>query len=154
MAADAIPVVFDCTVFAQALINPRGPAGRCFTAAQQGKLILFVSEYVLNEVRELPSKLPVRMGVSAERVEALIADALKYARLMPQVAATFIYPRDPDDAHYVDLAVETGAMLVVSRDRDLLDLMLDRNAEGRALRQKHPMFRVVAPPELLVEVEA
>jgi predicted nucleic acid-binding protein len=72
--ATPIPVVFDCTVFAQALINPKGPAGACLSAAQQNRLRLFISNYVIQEIRELPTKLPPRLGVTDERIEALIID--------------------------------------------------------------------------------
>ena len=144
-----IPVVFDCTVLAQALMNPRGPAGACLSAAQRGQVKLFVSDYVLQEVRELPDKLPVRLGATLESVESLIQDLAKYAEFVASVPAGFVYPRDQDDAHYVDLAIACGAYLIASRDNDLLDLMNDSNAEGWALRARYPMFRVITPPALL-----
>ena len=59
------------------------------------------------------------------------------------------YTRDPDDAHYVNLAITCEAMLVVSRDQDLLDLMHDSNADGRMLRAQYPEFCVLTPPEFL-----
>lgn len=144
-----IPAVFDCTLFAQALINPRGPAGEALGAAQQRRVRLFISEVVLQEIRELPDKLPVRLRVTSERVEGLIADLAKYAEPVQDVPQDFQYPRDPDDAHYVNLAICTGALLVVSRDRDLLDLMKDENEQGRELRARYPSFNVVSPPGFL-----
>ena len=130
------PAVYDCNVFAQSLINPRGPAGACVAAAQAGEVIVFVRDYVLLEIRELPAKLPARLSVTAERVEHLIVDIARYARLVTNVPSVFTYPRDPDDAHYVDLAIATGSNLIVSRDRDLLDLMNNANAEGTFLRSR------------------
>src|SRR5687768_14934105 len=95
------PVVFDCNVFAQALINPRGPAGRCLLLAQQGRVRLFLSDFILNELRELPAKLPVKLGVTLDRVEALIVDLAKYAEPVAKVPSLFTYARDPDHALYV-----------------------------------------------------
>ena len=45
-------VVFDCNIYFQALISPNGPAGACLTAAQQGRLQLFVTEHVIQELTE------------------------------------------------------------------------------------------------------
>src|SRR5438067_2177263 len=46
-------------------------------------------------------------------------------------------------------AIACGGMLVVSRDKDLLDLMSDSNAEGKSLRINYPSFQVLTPPEFL-----
>jgi predicted nucleic acid-binding protein len=69
------------------------------------------------------------------------------------VPTAFEYPRDPDDAPYINLAIATGANLIVSRDRDLLDLMQPGSADGTRLRADHPTFRVLTPPQLLQQVE-
>jgi putative PIN family toxin of toxin-antitoxin system len=48
------------------------------------------------------------------------------AILLAQVSNDFRYPRDPDDEAVINLAIEAGARYLVSRDKDLLDLMNDR----------------------------
>jgi predicted nucleic acid-binding protein len=57
MAEAPQKVVFDCPVFAQALINAKGPGAACVTHARDGHLTLFVSDYVLQEIRELPGSV-------------------------------------------------------------------------------------------------
>jgi predicted nucleic acid-binding protein len=59
-----LPAVFDCTVLVQALVNPEGPAGACLVAAQEGRVRLFVSDFVIREIHELPQKLRARLGVT------------------------------------------------------------------------------------------
>jgi putative PIN family toxin of toxin-antitoxin system len=54
-------VVFDCNVFAQALANPDGPAGRCVTMALEGRIELFISEFILDEIRRVTSYPKTRM---------------------------------------------------------------------------------------------
>ena len=51
MSPDPPRAVFDCNVYFQALLNPEGPAGRCVSAALNGELTLFVSRFVLDEIR-------------------------------------------------------------------------------------------------------
>ena len=101
-------VVFDCNIFAQALINPRGPAGAAVTAAQQGQIQLYVSDHVLREILELPPKLPARLNVTDAKAMALVRDIHTYAEFVDPVPNVFQFDRDPDDAAYVDLAVANG----------------------------------------------
>jgi putative PIN family toxin of toxin-antitoxin system len=144
-----IRVVFDCTVFAQALINPKGPAGSCLTAAQGGQVRLFVSDFVIREIHELPQKLPTRLCVTPERVHALILDLAKYTEPIDKVPEVFMYQRDPDDAHYVNLADAAKATFLVSRDKDLLDLAFDDDFKSR-----FPNLRILNPPQFHRELES
>lgn len=144
----AIPAVFDCTVFAQALINPKGPAGACVAAAQKGRIKVFVSDHVLSEVRELPMKLPNRLGVTIDRVDGFILDLARYVEIVEAVSEVFIYERDPDDAAYVNLACAARAAYIVTRDRDLLDLM-----SSSEFTQRFPGLKIVEPPAFLRVIE-
>ena len=113
-----LPAVFDCNIYAQALINPGGPAGACLAAAQAGRVKVVITDFVVQEIRALPSKLPTRLGVSSDRIEALILDLAKYAEPVEHVPTTFQYDRDPDDAHYVNLSYVSRARFIVTRDKD------------------------------------
>lgn len=154
MTREPVRAVFDCVIFTQALINPKGPAGECVKAAESGDCILHLSPFVLQEIRELPGKLPVRHGVTPERVETLIQQVREYAVVVTDVAERFEHPTDPSDAAYINLALATNAELVVSRDRHLLALMDPAAPEGRSFRQQIPELRVVRPVEFLRELEA
>ena len=55
--------------------------------------------------------------------------------------------RDPKDEPYVDLAAATRARYLVTRDKDLLDLMDDA-----AFRQQFPGLTVIDPATLLREL--
>jgi hypothetical protein len=66
-------VAFDCNIFAQALLNPLGPAGACVNAAIDGRVRLFISEYVLEEIRDIPNKpTPRKAGITPQKAESLI----------------------------------------------------------------------------------
>lgn len=147
-------VVFDCPVFAQALINPRGPAAACLGHAQQGNVILSVSDYVLQEIRELPQKIKPQLGVTEERVEGLIRDLSKYVRFVVNVPLVYAHPIDPDDSHYVNLALATGSKLIVTRDRHLLNLMDDRQIGAQEFRKSFPGLVVVTPDTLMQQLRA
>ncbi len=137
MTHDPPRVVFDCVIFAQALINPKGPAGHCVKAAESGDCMVHVSPFVLEEIRELPGKLPLRHRITPERVETLIKQVREYAVVVTDVPERYMHPTDPKDSAYVNLALATGSSLVVSRDRHLLSLM-DPTPSYAVAKHKRP----------------
>ena len=148
------PAVFDCNVFLQTMISPDGPAHACWQRVLAGEVTLYVTPFMLAEIRELPDKPKLRRldGFTPDRVERFIEELLNAAQLVPDPAPSFAYPRDPDDAHYIDVAIATNALLVVSNDKDLLALMDDENREGYTLRAEHPTFAVLTPPQFLARL--
>jgi putative PIN family toxin of toxin-antitoxin system len=152
--SERLRVVFDCNVFLQALANPGGPAGRCLEMALCGQVTLYLSSVVLDEIRRVTSypKLVARFRLRANRVTALLDNLPKVAVIVPVVPELWSYDRDPDDAHYVNLALAADARLIVSRDRDLLDLMDSTRPEAAEFQRRYPALRILSPVELLREV--
>ncbi len=143
--------VFDCNVLLQALLSSRGPAGRLLEAAEEKKLTLFISSYVIEELREVASRPKVqrKFQLSADMIEQFCRDLVGHATVVDVVPHVFDFPRDPDDAHYVDLAVAVNAKLVVSRDQDLLSLRDASTHEGRDFAARFPGLEILTPPEAL-----
>ncbi len=143
--------VFDCNVLLQALLSSRGPAGRLLEAAKSGKLTLFISAYGIDELREVASRPNVqrKFRVTQQMIEDFCHDLVGHATVMESVPHVFDFPRDPDDAHYIDLAVAAKAKLVVSRDQDLLSLRDESTAEGQDFAARFPELEILTPPEAL-----
>jgi putative PIN family toxin of toxin-antitoxin system len=152
MSDEAECVVFDCVVCTQAILNPDGPAGKCLELARDGGLTLCISDYLLTEIRELPDKLSPRFQVTSPKIEEFVADLKSFAPLIVNIPQIYHLQRDPDDSHYINLALAAGK-LITSRDRDLLDLMDDSNAEGRDFLQRFPGLRILTPPALLQHLQ-
>jgi len=117
-------VVFDCNMYVQALRSPDGPAGRCVQLALDAKMV-------------------------AERVEEFIQAIESVAIVLDGFPEMFRYDRDPDDAHYVNLALAAEAKLIVSRDRDLLDLMDLTKPDGAEFHRNFPDLLIVDPIQFL-----
>ena len=151
MSSTPSRAVFDCNVFLQALANPLGPAGRCVEAALDGRFELFVDQTIIDEIVEVAGRPLVsqKLRILPTRVNELVTELNARAVFVHDVPVIFSYPRDPDDAHYVNLAIAIHAYLIVSRDKDLLDLMDDTNADGKRLREKYADFRVLTPTDFL-----
>jgi uncharacterized protein len=144
-------VVFDCNTFVQALANAEGPAGVCWALARSGHVTLCVSEATLAELGEVlrRPKLARKLGFTEEIVAAFLEELGRVAEKVGEVPKRFTYPRDPKDEPYVDLALAATASHVVSRDRDLLDLMNDTDPDGKVLRALNPGLRVLDPVAFL-----
>jgi putative PIN family toxin of toxin-antitoxin system len=146
-------VVFDCNTFLQALSSPDGPAGNCVQLALSRQISLFVSPQVLRELREVSArpKVIAKLKLIAERVEEFMEAIELAATLLDRFPLPFEYARDPDDAHYVNLALAASARLIVSRDRDLLELTESASQEALDFRGRFPELRVLTPVQFLQE---
>ena len=60
-----------------------------------------------------------------------------------------LLPRDPDDEVFLNLAIQSDAEFLVTRDRDLLDLMDDSE-----FCSQFPHLRIVAPVGFLEAVRS
>src|SRR2546428_4163237 len=124
---DELPrVVFDCNVFVQGAANRNSPARACLRLFFDGRISLFVSDSVLNEIRDVLTRPAVRKklrGLTDRLVNALLQKIESQAILIRNVPEEFHYERDPKDEPYVNLAIVTGSTFLVSKDKDLLDLV-------------------------------
>jgi len=145
--------VFDCGVFLQAVLRRTAPAGACLDLVEAGAVELVVSEPVFSEVQEVlqrPELKPRRRGrLTSPMVVEILAWIQQHAILVRNVPEVFQYLRDPDDEPYLNLAIAAGAVYLVSRDKDLLDLQDPTSAQGQELRRHHPQLSILDPVEFL-----
>jgi putative PIN family toxin of toxin-antitoxin system len=150
-----IPVtVYDCGVFLQGLLSKAGPAVACLELIEQDRVRLVMSEAVLAEIKDVLSLPPLRErnpSLTAQKVENLIDLILERAEFVENVPLHFIYSRDPNDEPYLNLAIETEAVFLVSRDNDLLDLMTDFTDEAKDFRRRYRRIKILNPEEFLEE---
>lgn len=145
-------VVFDCNVLLQAAARERSVAAKCLNLAESGHVQIFVSREVLAEVEDVLNRPEIRAhfaDISDEIVGAFLKRLQKVSTLVRLVPKKFSYPRDEDDEPYINLAVVAGADFIVSRDKDLLDLMTGHTNECKEFRQRFRSLKVVEPTELL-----
>lgn len=149
-------VVFDCMVFLQAVRSNESIAFKLFEYLEANTFILFVSREMLNEVNNVLARPYIRANnpqITDEYVKAFLNRVLKKAVLIKNVPIKFSYSRDPKDEKYINLAIEAEADYLVSRDKDLLDLMTDVSIQGKEFRQKSRPLKIVEPIEFLMIIE-
>ncbi|MDQ3255092.1 MAG: putative toxin-antitoxin system toxin component, PIN family [Acidobacteriota bacterium] len=149
-------VVFDCNVLLQAAAREKSVAAKCLNLAECGRIQLFVSKEVLAEVEDVLNRPEIRAhfpDLNDEIVGAFLKRLQNFSALVRLVPKKFSYPRDEDDEPYINLAVASGADFVISRDRDLLDLMTGYSDECKEFRQRFRSLKVVEPIEFLKLLE-
>jgi len=151
-----IKAVFDCNTMLQALASPAGPAGACVQMAFDGAIRLSISPLVLAELRDVSArpKVIAKLQLTAGRVEEFLEAIQLAATIEVDFPEQFSYARDPDDAHYVNLALAAGAKFIISRDKDLLALMDASLPEGRDFQARFPALRILDPVQFLSALKA
>ena len=118
-----------------------------------GGVLLFVSPFVLAEIREIHQKLPPKYGITAEQTDELARAVALFATIVTDVPEVYRHPHDPDDSAYVNLALKVDARLIVTRDRHLLMLADPGRKEALEFRARFPHLRILDPVQLLHELE-
>jgi putative PIN family toxin of toxin-antitoxin system len=149
-------VVFDCNVLLQAAAREKSVAAKCLNLAESGLIQICVSREVLAEAEDVLNRLEIRAhfpDLSDEIVGAFLKRLQKLSVLIRPVPKKFSYPRDEDDEPYINLAVAAGADFIISRDRDLLDLMTGHTDECKEFRQRFRPLTVIEPVDFLKQIE-
>ncbi len=149
-------VVFDCNVLLQAAAREKSVAAKCLNLAESGLIQICVSREVLAEAEDVLNRPEIRAhfpDLSDEIVGAFLKRLQNLSVLVRPVPKKFNYPRDEDDEPYINLAIAAGANFIVSRDRDLLDLMTSYADECKEFRQRFRTLKVVEPAEFLKSLE-
>lgn len=156
MKDDSLDAVYDCVVYLQALINPAGPAGACIQYLLDGQVRVYASDYVIGEVLDVARRPSIsrKFEISDYDVARFLDPIVRRIEVVDEVPDLFHLSTDPDDAHYVNLAIATGAAYVVSRDGHLLRLSDEAMADGAELRARYPHLQILTPPRFLAKVRA
>jgi putative PIN family toxin of toxin-antitoxin system len=139
-----IRAVFDCNVFWQIFFSTKGIGAKCWDLVTSEKVELIVSSDVLDELRDVLTRPETQEKFPTNaNVDIFIDEIIEYATFIPSVSKQFSYERDPKDEPYINLAVQEEAQYIVSRDKDLLDLMTGFDVESKEFRQRFRPLKVV-----------
>jgi putative PIN family toxin of toxin-antitoxin system len=114
-----------------------------------------VSEPIIPEVRDVLNRAEVRRqlpGINDRIVNAFLTKLETKAILIANVSEEFHYERDPDDEIYINLAIVSNATYLVSRDKDLLDLMTTSTDIARQFRSRYPFLLIMTAAAFITAI--
>lgn len=157
MSAEKPRVVLDCMIYLQAIVRETSPAAACLRLSESHRIELFISRQIVAEIQNVLSRDHIRRRfktITDESAARFIERVRKTANLIRTVPRRFRYEeRDVKDEPYINLAVRVRADYLVSRDKDLLDLMDWSREAGRDFQKRFPFLKITTPEAFLDEIE-
>lgn len=147
-----IRVVFDCMVFLQAAGKPNSPANACLQLAYDGLIKLFVSKAVIAEVEDVYQRPQVRRrfpSLTDEMADLTIMAITESSTMIDPVPERYSLERDKKDSPYLDLAIAADSGYLVTRDKDMLDLMDESKPGATEFKKLFPALQIVDPVQFL-----
>lgn len=150
-----VHVVFDCNVLIQAAASGLSASSASFRLVEEKIVVLVASDKTLSELKNVLSRDVVKekLRFSNSAVEEFLETIEHLAKTFTKVPGRFELPRDVDDEEYLNLAIESEADFLVTRDKDLLDLMNGYDEVGKRFRQQHRNIKIVDPLNFLKIIE-
>lgn len=143
-------------IYLQGVSRTKNPANACFDLVKEGFVELHLSRETLAEIEDVLNRPKFRNrfpSLTDEMIKAFLDEIKNLASIQKNVPKHFNYSRDPKDEKYVNLAVEVEADYLVSRDKDLLDLMTGFSLECKEFRQRFRPLKVVKPIDFILVFE-
>lgn len=103
--------VVDTNVLVSGLLSPFGPPGRIVDVLQARRLRLALDDRIEAEYRDVVAR--PRLGVARLRREAFLA-TLQFQQHVTAVPWTYRRPPDEDDTMFLEAALQTAALTVVT----------------------------------------
>jgi putative PIN family toxin of toxin-antitoxin system len=116
--------VLDPNVVVSAAIRSDGAPARCVHAHAEGRFELVVSPLLLGELRAVLRRRKFRPYLTLEQADRLVEALARSAMVVDDPPAAEAVSRDPADDYLVALARASSAHVLVTGDRDLLELEL------------------------------
>ena len=138
-----IDAVFDTNTFLQAAASENGPSDECWKLVERRIVRIVITESILREIEDVLTRPRIRRRfphLNVEYVERVLDTFRTFSDLLDEPEEVFSLSRDLDDSKFVNLAVSSNSSYIVTRDRDLLDLMHDPEFTLR-----FPVLKIVTP---------
>ena len=128
-------IFLDTNVLISAIVFGGKPR-KILEAVFRGELKLFLSEYILDELKAVLQR--PKFGFPPEVIRTILSELHTIGNIVTPSKRIFEIQEDPDDNRIIECAVEGSANYIVSGDTHLLNLKQYQNV------------RVVSPDEYLV----
>lgn len=152
MPVALLRLVLDTNVLFAGLVSKSSASQKVVDSLVARRVVPLFSSRVLEEYRRVllapiiidrfPNLTPRRVDSVLHRLR-YIGDECRTSRIR------FEFPRDPDDAKFIELAIAGQATHLLTMDDDLLSLPTSRTDAGKRFRQRLPNLEVQTPQSFI-----
>ena len=124
-------------------------------AVKSGIVELFVNEWVLAELADVLWRPAVRRRfprLTPQGCEEFLCSVRDLGKPVDACGLGLRYARDPRDLPYLELAIQSRAQFLVTRDADLLSIPASTDPEAIRIRELAPDLRIVDPTQFLAAI--
>ena len=139
-------VVLDSNIFCRAFIGQKGPCRSILTASYRLEFSLLVSNAIVTEILHILWEKANKDKLHDSAKKELVGRLLRAMSRAVDVNATVkrnICVEDPEDDKFIWCAIEGNADIIVSADKDLLNL----NGSSQLKNKKGKSIQVLSPED-------
>lgn len=119
MKAKSVNVIFDTNVWISFLIGKRLQVIQEYII--DGRITIIIAEQLLNEIREVSKRPKLKKYFPPKKVTELI-EFLEIIAVKKEIHPANVACKDPKDNFLLDLIESSDATILVTGDKDLLEL--------------------------------
>jgi uncharacterized protein len=144
-------IIIDTNVVLRGLTRTTSIPGMILDACSQRKIILLLSKSVLAEYRAVlyDPVLSQRFAIKPAEVELALRHLHYVAEVIERKPRRFLFPRDPQDARFIELAIAGDATHLITNNADLLALSTSHTDAGKRFRQRLPRTQALHPGDFM-----
>jgi putative PIN family toxin of toxin-antitoxin system len=149
-------LVLDTNTLLGGFANRNSAAGRVLDHCESRRVLLLMSRPIQAEYRRVlgsPEMLRRNPQITRGAIELVLRRLRYVGQHVGRVTTQFRFDRDPNDAPFIELAIEESASHLVTADNDLLSLQRGHDDAAKRLRQRLPELRILRAAEFLREFE-
>lgn len=153
MSSTDFRLILDTNIVVRGFSNLQSSSGQILRACQRRQVIPLLSRAILSEYRSIvrrPAILENYPELEHPRAGDAIERLLYVSEFHRRVGASFLFPRDPKDSPFVELAIAASATYLITTDKDMLSLVGGRDDASKRFRQR-TATRVVRPEDFISE---
>lgn len=114
-------IVIDTNIWVSALINPHGEPARLLSLFLQSRFEIVLCEELLNELKDVLYRPRIARKYNITKAIVLeFCELLKARAHLVTIFNRVNICRDPDDNVVIEAAIAGNALIIVSRDEDLI----------------------------------
>lgn len=132
-------LILDTNIVIRGFINLQSSSGQILRACQRRQVIPLLSRAILSEygaILRRPAILENYPELAHPRVRDAIERLIYVSEFHRRIGTHFVFPRDPKDSHFLELAIAASATHLITTDKDMLSLVDGRDDASKRFRQR------------------